>query len=69
MGRRLRCRSGFWKHMWLGWRSSWLSCMRLLGWRMLGRANSTFTAAAKRDVEDSPLRIVPALTAYTSAVY
>jgi len=36
---------------------------------LMSRAKSTFTAAAERDVEDSPLRIVPALATYTSAVY
>jgi hypothetical protein len=33
------------------------------------RAMATFTSAAKRDVEDSPLRIVPAMSNYTNAVY
>lgn len=33
------------------------------------RAKFTFENAAQRDVEDSPLRIVPALATYTSSVY
>jgi len=33
------------------------------------RAQATFTSASQRDVEDSPLRVVPALATYTSAVY
>lgn len=33
------------------------------------KAKMTFDAAAQRDVEDSPLRIVPALSTYTSSVY
>lgn len=33
------------------------------------RAQSAFQRAARRDVEDAPLRIVPALSTYTTAVY
>ena len=33
------------------------------------RAKMTFTAAAERDIEDSPLRIIPALGTYSSSVY
>jgi hypothetical protein len=33
------------------------------------RAVATFKSASERDVEDSPLRIVPALATYTSSVY
>jgi len=36
---------------------------------LMARAKSTFTSAAERDVENSPLRIVPALATYTSQVY
>jgi hypothetical protein len=36
---------------------------------LMARAKATFTAAQERDVEDSPLRIVPALATYTSSVY
>jgi hypothetical protein len=36
---------------------------------LMARARATFTAAAERDVEDAPLRIVPALGTYTSSVY
>jgi len=36
---------------------------------LAARAVSTFRQAAERDVEDSPLRIVPALATYTSSVY
>ena len=36
---------------------------------LLARAKASFTAAAQRDVEDAPLRIVPALSTYTSSVY
>jgi hypothetical protein len=33
------------------------------------RAKITFDNAAQRDVEDAPLRVVPALSTYTSSVY
>jgi hypothetical protein len=36
---------------------------------LAGRAVGAFTKARNRDVENSPLRIVPALAAYTNAVY
>jgi hypothetical protein len=36
---------------------------------LLARAKSSFMAAAERDIEDSPLRIVPALGTYASSVY
>jgi hypothetical protein len=32
-------------------------------------ATSAFQRAAKRDIENSPLRIVPALAGYTGGVY
>jgi hypothetical protein len=36
---------------------------------LLARAKASFQAAAQRDVEDAPLRIVPALSTYASSVY
>jgi hypothetical protein len=36
---------------------------------LLARAKATFVAAADRDVEDAPLRIIPALGTYASSVY
>jgi hypothetical protein len=36
---------------------------------LFGMASATFTKAKQRDIEDSQLRIVPALSTYTSAVY
>jgi hypothetical protein len=36
---------------------------------LLKRASDTFQRAARRDIEDAPLRIVPALSSYTSSVY
>ena len=33
------------------------------------RAQATFDKAKQRDIEDSPLRIVPAMSVYTTAVY
>jgi len=36
---------------------------------LLARAKAAFTAAAERDVEDAPLRVIPALDAYVRAVY
>jgi hypothetical protein len=37
--------------------------------QLAARAVATFRQAAERDVENSPLRIVPAMSSYTNAVY